>query len=109
MCPELQGLTSPGVGDAAVAEVSDIETMESWAALYRGVLRLRAALEPHADSERGTQFHAEYCDSLRAYLIQHCGVDAERLARVDIEAAVEHENWDAVWSKGPVVLRLHTH
>ncbi len=91
-----------------MAEVSDIETMESWAALYRGVLRLRTALEPHADSARDTRFHEEFCDSLRAYLIERCGVEPERLARVDVEAAVEHENWDAVWSKGPVVLRLDT-
>lgn len=91
-----------------MGELHEFDLAQSWMELYRGVLRLRAALEPQADSEEDTRFYEDFCNSLRVYLIDRCGVDVERLARVDIEASVEHENWDAVWSASSVALRFNT-
>ena len=85
------------MGDAK-AELAD-----SWTDLYRGVLRMRPVLEPpYADSEEGARVHGEFCEWLRGYLIR-AGADEESLARVDMEADVERENWHAVWSGASAV------
>jgi len=97
--PENPGLTSLDAGVAAVGDFPKVDLAESWAELYRGVLRLRPVLEPpYADSEEGARVHAEFCTWLRTYLIRHGGADATCMARVEMEADVERENWHAVWS-----------
>lgn len=70
-----------------------------WVEMYRGVLRMRPVLEPpYADSDEGARVHGEFCAWLRGYLVRH-GADEDSLARVEVQAAVECENWHAVWSE----------
>lgn len=81
-----------------MGEVRDFELAQSWAELYRGVLRMRPVLEPpYADSDEGRRAHRAFCGWLRGYLIR-CGADEGDLARMEIEADIECENWHAVWS-----------
>ncbi len=73
----------------------------SWAELYRSVLRLRPVLEQpiaNTNTAEGLRVHADFCRWLRVYLLNAGQADEPSLTRQEIEAAVEGENWHALWS-----------
>ena len=79
---------------------------ESWADLYRCVLRLRPVLEkPLAvgDAAAGLLVYADFCRWLRMYLLSAGQADEGTLVLQEIEAAVERENWHALWSNAGAV------